>query len=107
MSLHSLKNNKEYIVPNKCIHWTVGKHTLDLKVVFDLNKYEQSKLILPPKQMGICNNWHFELFDKNRTTIFTASWDIRRIKDKLEIIDNINEDIIPFATDNSFSQNLD
>ena len=99
MILHSLKNNKEYAVPNKGIYWSLGKHTLDLRVVFDLNKYEESKLLLPPQHMGVCNNWHFELFDNEKITIFTASWDIRRVRDKLEIINTINDDIILFAVD--------
>jgi hypothetical protein len=93
----ALKNNKEYIVPGKYITWAVGSYTLDLEVELDWVKYEGGGLILPPKEMGRCKDWHFELSDDATTGTFIASWVLRRVKDKLNLIDAINKTIIPFA----------
>lgn len=97
MTSHTLRNEKEYIVPGKKIIWKVNNHTLDLQVELDWIKYEGGGLILPPIVMGICKDWHFELSDNSLTGVFIASWSIRRVKDKLNLIDSINENIKPFA----------
>jgi len=99
MTPQSLKNDKEYTVPGKCIYWILGKHTLDLEVILDWAKYEGGGLSLPPPQLGICKDWHFEISDTDSTGSFSASWSIRRVKDKLELIDNVNETITPYAID--------
>lgn len=95
MITQKLKHNNKYTVPGKCIYWTVNKHTLNLKIVLNYTKYESGGLTLPPVQLGKCKDWHFELSEN--TSIFTSIWDIRRVKDKIELIENINEMIIPYA----------
>ena len=97
MTPQALKHNKEYSVPNKCIYWTVGKRTLDLKVELDWVKYEGGGLTLPPDELGTSKDWRFQLSETALTGTFYASWSLRRVKDKLGQIDIINEKIAPFA----------
>ena len=97
MTPHALRNEKEYTVPGKHITWNVRSRTLDLEVELDWIKYERGGLILPPVEMGRCKDWHFELSDDALTGTFIASWTIRRVKDKLRLVDSINENIKPFA----------
>lgn len=97
MTPQALKNNKEYTVPGKCIYWVVGKYTLDLQVILDWVKYEGGGLTLPPPQLGRCSDWHFEMGEDATTALFSASWSIRRVKDKLDLIDAVNDSIQTFA----------
>jgi len=93
----ALKNNKEYKFPGKQLHWDVGSHTLDLEVELDWEKYENSEFTLPPKELGRCKDWHFELSDDETTATFIASWTIRRVKENLNKIDSLNDLIAPLA----------
>lgn len=95
-----LKTKKKYTVPGKYITWILGNHTLDLEVKLDWVKYERGGLILPPVEFGNCNDWHFELSEDTMTGTFVASWFIRRVKNKLKLINNINRKIKPFALKN-------
>jgi hypothetical protein len=97
MTPQVLRNEKEYTVPGKHIIWKVGSRTLDLEVELDWNKYERGGLVLPPVEMGRCKDWHFELSDDELTGKFIASWTIRRVKDKINLIEFINDNIKPFA----------
>ncbi len=101
MTPQTLRNNKEYKVPGKQIIWNVGIHAMDLEVGLDWDKYEGGSLILPPFEMGRCKDWHFELSDDATTGTFVASWAIRRVKDKLKLVDSINEKIKPFALEDN------
>lgn len=99
MTPQILKDDKEYNVPDKCIFWIVGKHSLELLVKLDWIKYEGGGLILPPDEFGRCKDWHFALGGDALTGTFSANWNIRRVRDKLDSIDDINQKIIPFALD--------
>ena len=97
MTPQILKNEKQYIVIGKHITWNIGSSTLNLEVKLDWIKYEMGGLTLPPVELGRCKDWHFEISDDELTGTFIASWVIRRVKDKLNLVNYINENIKPFA----------
>ena len=85
-----LINDKEYKFPGRQIIWTLSNNSLFLEIELDWVKYISSGLILPPNEMGKCTNWHFKLSDDSTKSTFVCSWDTRRVKDKLKLIDSIN-----------------
>ena len=97
MTPKELKNDKEYKFPGKKIMWTISNLSLILEVEIDWVKYINYGVCLPPEEIGRCTNWHFKLSDDSKTSTFVSSWDIRRVKDKLKLIDSINEKIIIYA----------
>jgi len=97
MTYRVLINEKKYTVPGKCITWSISRGTLDLNVILNWVKYESGELLLPPIELGYCKEWHFELSDNISSVKFIAKWAIRSVKDKLQLIDVINENIIPYA----------
>lgn len=99
MSYKALKTNKLYSVPGKQISWVWNKNVLSLETELDWVKYKEGKMILPPIELGRCTDWHFELSPDARNGKFIASWDIRRVKDKIHLIDYINNNINDFALD--------
>lgn len=98
MILQILKQEKKYSVPGYCINWTMDKNILKLKIRLDSNKYTENNLILPPVNLGRCKDWYFDISD---IYTFTAVWDIRRVKDKLENIPSIINDIKPYSVLNN------
>ena len=99
MTPKELKNDKEYKFPGKKIAWTISNLSLILELEIDWLKYKDSDLPLPPEEIGRCTNWHFKLSDDSKTSTFVCSWDIRRVKDKLKLIDAINEKIMIYVMD--------
>ena len=97
MTPKELKNDKEYKFPGKKIMWTISNLSLILEVEIDWIKYINYGVSLPPEEIGRCTNWHFKLSDDSKTSTFVCSWDIRRVKDKLKLIDSINEKIIIYS----------
>ena len=95
----TLKQNKTYKVPKKSIIWTINKHTLNLTTKIYWNMYQISDIILPPLELGVIKEWKFQVNEKIDIATFTASWDIRRVKDKLEIISTINDKLIKYTVD--------
>lgn len=98
MTPKELKNDKEYKFLGKKITWSIINNDVFLEVEIDCEKYNESSVTLPPEELGRCTNWHFELLDNSITkSMFVCSWDLRRVKDKLKLIDSINEKICLFA----------
>lgn len=97
MTPKELKNDKEYKFPGKKITWSISNLSLILEVEIDWVKYLACGVSLPPEEIGRCTNWHFKLSDNGTTSMFVSSWDIRRVKDKLKLIDSINEKIMIYA----------
>jgi|688.fasta_scaffold218320_3 hypothetical protein len=97
MTPKELKNDKEYKFPGRKIVWTIVNNSLFLEVELDWVKYIEGGLVLPPEKIGRCTNWHFKLSEDAISSTFVCSWDIRRVKDNLKLIDSINENIMPFA----------
>lgn len=97
MTPQILKNYKEFTVPNKCIHWSVSKNKLELEIVLDWEKFEKSGIKLPPEEFGRCDDWRYESLEAEDASIFSASWDVRRVRDKLVLIDKINERMSSYA----------
>lgn len=96
-----LKQNKAYKVPTKSINWNIDKHnyTLNLTVKIYWNMYQLSEIKLPPTELGIAKEWKFQVDEENDIATFIASWYIRRVKDKLENIGIINNNIYTYAID--------
>ena len=92
MASKVLKNKKYIKHEKKNIIWSINNGKLNLQTTINLNKYQESKTKLPPTQLGICNDWRFNILD-NITCTFIASWDLRRVKHKIKFIDKINTDI--------------
>ena len=99
LDIEILKQYKMYKVPTKSIIWTIDKHTLNLKIKLYWNIYESSEIKLPPKELGTCKDWKFQFNDENGVATFIASWDIRRIKEKLDRVSIINENILTYTLD--------
>lgn len=99
MSHKSLKIYKKCSFIGKKIHWSINSNSLNLEIELDWVKYEEGGLILPPVELGRCKDWHFELSDDETTGTFISSWSIRRVKDKLGLIDSINDNIQQYALD--------
>lgn len=97
MTPKELKNDKEYKFLGKKITWSIINNNLFLEVELDCAKYNESGIKLPPEELGRCINWHFELLNDSITSMFVCNWDLRRVKDKLKLIDSINEKISFFA----------
>jgi hypothetical protein len=97
MTPKELKNDKEYKFLGKKITWSIINNNLFLEVEIDCAKYNESGIKLPPEELGRCINWHFELLNDSITSMFVCNWDLRRVKDKLKLIDSINEKICIFA----------
>ena len=97
MTPKELKNDKEYKFPNRKITWTIVGNSLFLEVELDWLKYTDSGITLPPDELGRSTNWHFQMSEDSATSLFVCSWDLRRVKDNLKLIDSINEKIICFA----------
>ena len=97
MTPKELKNDKEYKFLGKKITWSIINNNLFLEVEIDCAKYNESGIKLPPEELGRCINWHFELLNNSITSMFVCNWDLRRVKDKLNLIDSINEKICIFA----------
>lgn len=92
-----LKDTKIYIVPEKEIIWNIDCHTLKLSVTLFWDKYEKSGLKLPPEELGRCKDWYVRFTNNSAIKTFVATWDIRRIKNNMENIDIINENIKLYA----------
>lgn len=99
MSLSTLKSTKEYTVPGKQITWNITKHLLELNIGLNWLKYEGGGLVLPPASLGRCKDWRNVLNDDTNSSVFTCTWDLRRVDNKLEQIDEISDQIAPFAWD--------
>ena len=97
MTPKELKNDKEYKFLGKKITWSIINNNLFLEVEINCAKYNESGITLPPEELGRCINWHFELLNDSITSMFVCNWDLRRVKDKLKLIDSINEKICIFA----------
>ena len=97
MTPKELKKDKEYKFVGKKITWSIVNNNLFLEVEIDCVKYNESGITLPPEELGRCINWHFELLNDSITSMFVCNWDLRRVKDKLNLIDSINEKIHIFA----------
>lgn len=97
MTPKELKNDKEYKFLGKKITWSIINNNLFLEVEIDCAKYNESGIKLPPEELGRCINWHFELLNDSITSMFVCNWDLRRVKDKLKLIDSINEKICIFV----------
>ena len=63
------------------INWTVTRYNIFLNVNLDWIKYQANPIVLPPKELGKCNNWRFEIASDKKSAIFRASWDKRRLID--------------------------
>ena len=61
-----------------CI-WKQTRNRLILQVNLDMYIYNNSTLELPPKELGKCTEWRFEISPDETTAIFRAAWDKRRI----------------------------
>ena len=71
-----------------CI-WKQTRHRLILNVNLDMIIYNNSNLELPPKELGKCTDWRFEISPDEKTALFRAAWDKRRIIGvDLNIIEN-------------------
>lgn len=99
MSLEDFKNNKEYIVPGKNIHWKITSKFINLEVIINWQEYENDKSILPPNELGVSKDWYFEVNECSNTAKFQGKWEIRRIKENLKCFDNVNKKIATIATD--------
>jgi len=97
MTPKELKNDKEYKFPNRKITWTISGNSLFLEVEIDWVKYINSGMTLPPEELGRSINWNFQLSEDAISSLFVCNWDLRRVKDKLKLIDSINEKIQCFA----------
>ena len=75
-----------------CI-WKQTRHRLILNVHLDMNIYNKSNLELPPKELGKCTDWRFEISSNEKTAIFRAAWDRRRVNgvELTSIENNINQ----------------
>ena len=91
-----LRSYKKYIHPEKDIMWTVDKHLLQFRVRLKDNSRNASCIILPPTSLGICKDWCFERGEDN-SIIFTAKWSLRRVKESLDKIDEINDKLYHYA----------
>ena len=91
--MQEFRINKKYSVPFHYINWSINKHTLDLEAIIDLEKYDNEDIIFPLKEWK-CKDWCFKIGGDIYN--FIASWDIRRVKDNLEIMERVNNNIKPF-----------
>jgi hypothetical protein len=93
--IQALKISKSYAVPSWQITWSITKHTLNLEAIIDKHKYETGSLSLPPTELGKCKDWCLQNGDG--VYGFNACWEIRRVKDSLNLIDIVNSKIEPYA----------
>lgn len=93
----ALKDTKIYVVPEKEIVWDIDCHKLRLSVKLFWEKYEKAGLKLPPEELGRCKDWYVKLTNNTEIKTFVAIWDIRRIKNIIENIDIINQNIKLYA----------
>jgi len=63
------------------INWKVTRYKIFLTINLDWVKYQANPILLPPTELGKCNNWRFEIASDKKTAIFRASWDKRRLVD--------------------------
>ena len=63
------------------INWKVTRYKIFLTINLDWVKYQANPILLPPIELGKCNNWRFEIASDKKTAIFRASWDKRRLVD--------------------------
>ena len=61
-----------------CI-WKQTRHRLILNVHLDMDMYNNSNAELPPKELGKCTDWRFEISSNEKIAIFRAAWDRRRV----------------------------
>lgn len=93
--IQALKASKNYAVPSWKITWSIRKHTLHLEAVIDKHKYETGALVLPPTELGKCKDWRLQNGDG--VYGFEACWEIRRVKDMLNLIQIVNSKVQPYA----------
>ena len=94
--IQALKTSKTYAVPSSQINWSMTRHTLNIETVIDMGKHDAGGLDLPPTELGQCKDWCLKHGDG--VYHFSASWEIRRVKDSLNLIDIVNSKIEPYAT---------
>jgi len=109
MSARILRTTGRYTVPNKRIYWSISKYTLNLDTILDWSKWQKYReehgdnkdgILLPPEELGKCDDWHFRLPEAGGIECaFFASWSLRRVKNRLEEIDTINDRLSPYAVD--------
>ena len=94
------RTKRSFSMEGKHIHWSIDKHTLFLEIKMKNADYETANVNLPPKQLGRCNNWYVS-FEDDEIVSFHANWDIRKIKKKLENIENITAELSSLAIDDT------
>lgn len=78
------------------IDWTSTRYKLRLRVTLDWDKYENGSISLPPKEIGICKEWRFEIATDQKTAVFSGTWDRRMLKPDADM-DKINACIQPYT----------
>jgi hypothetical protein len=78
-----------------CFSWVTTRYKVILTIKLDWQNYQKGEYTLPPKELGRCTDWRFEVSADEKTAIFTASWDKRRIDENAPFND-INEKIKPY-----------
>ena len=87
------------------IDWTSTRYKLRLRVTLDWDKYENGSISLPPKELGRCKEWRFEIATDQKSAVFSGTWERRMVTPGVDM-DKINEYIQPYTlllTDNTFS----
>lgn len=80
-----LKQHRTFQVPNTGIKWDISRHRLRVTVQLDQRKC--GELVLPPEEIGVCQDWRNAQSGKD-STLFTASWDLRRAN--FEALDTVS-----------------
>jgi len=78
------------------ISWTSTRYKLHLKVNLDWDKYENGGLHLPPKEIGRCKEWRFEISEDQKTAVFLGTWERRMVTHGVDM-DKINTIIQPYT----------
>ena len=78
-----------------CYNWVITRYRVILTIKLDWQIYQKSSYILPPPELGRCNDWRFEVAPDEKTATFKASWDKRRINENISFA-NITEKIKPY-----------
>jgi hypothetical protein len=92
------KERRSYSIDGKYIEWSRDKYRLYLTVKILETDYESGKVLLPPLELGRCDNWYFSS-EEGGVLCFKSNWELRRVKDKLENIEKITTELSMYALD--------
>lgn len=70
-------------------NWVQTRHRLIMELTLDMEVYNNSKMELPPPELGKCTEWRFELSPDEKFANFRATWDKRRLHLGSGILQNI------------------